>query len=379
MAHRVASDRPGFQRTLRGEMKALPYFCRMHVNYIIVGQGLCGTWLSYYLEQAGKSFMVIDESKPFTASKAASGIINPVTGRRIVKTWMIEALMPNAWEAYTSIGKTLGIGCIAEKPIIDCFSTPQMRLAFIDRFEKDKAFLSLPANENDWQSYFNYDLGYGLVQPAYLIDIRLLLNSQRQLLLRKDWLRNEYFDAAQLQITETGVAYKDIVADKIIFCDGITGFSNPFFNNLPYGLNKGEVVLVEIPDLPATHIFKKGYSLVPWQKDIFWLGSTYLWEFENDQPTQGFYQFAQNWLQQTVKLPFHIVDHWAAVRPATLERKPFVGIHPNNTRIGILNGMGTKGCSLAPFFAKQLVEHLIHDTPIMPEADVQRFKRILSR
>ena len=323
--------------------------------------------------------MVIDESKPFTASKAASGIINPVTGRRIVKTWMIEALMPNAWDAYTSIGKALGIECIAEKPIIDCFSTPQMRLAFTDRFEKDTAFLSLPDNENDWQPYFNYDFGYGIVQPAYLIDIRLLLSSQRQLLQRKNWLRNEYFDASQLQMPETGVAYKDIVADKIIFCDGIAGFSNPFFNNLPYGLNKGEVILVEIPGLPSTNIFKKGYSLVPWQKDIFWLGSTYLWEFEDDQPTRGFYQFAHNWLTQTLKLPFTIIDHWAAVRPATLERKPFVGLHPNNNRIGILNGMGTKGCSLSPFFARQLVAHLLYDTPIMPDAGVQRFKKILSR
>ena len=30
------------------------------------------------------------------------------------------------------------------------------------------------------------------------------------------------------------------------------------------------------------------------------------------------------------------------------------------------------------FFAKQLVDHLLHNHPIMPDADVQRFKRILS-
>ena len=91
----------------------------MQVNFLLVGQGLCGTWLSYYLEKAGQSFVVIDESKPLTASKAASGIINPVTGRRIVKTWMIDDLMPNAWDAYQSFGGSLGISCIEEKPIID--------------------------------------------------------------------------------------------------------------------------------------------------------------------------------------------------------------------------------------------------------------------
>jgi glycine/D-amino acid oxidase-like deaminating enzyme len=349
------------------------------LNYIIVGQGLCGTWLSYYLEQAGQSFMIIDESKPFTASKAASGIINPVTGRRIVKTWMIDELMPNAWEAYTAFGKDLGIDCIAEKPIVDCFATPQMRLAFTERYEKDKQFLSLPGNENNWQQYINYDFGYGIIQPAYLIDIRSLLSSQRKRLVAKDQLREEHFDAAHLQVKEDSIVYKDLIADKIIFCDGSAGFSNPFFNNLPYGLNKGEVILVEVPGLPSTHIIKKGYSLVPWTENTFWLGSTYLWEFDDELPTKGFYQFAQNWLKQTIKLPFTILDHWAALRPATLERKPFVGFHPNDNKLGILNGMGTKGCSLAPFFAKQLVDHLLHNTTIMPDADVQRFKRVLSR
>lgn len=351
----------------------------MQVNFLLVGQGLCGTWLSYYLEQAGQSFAVIDESKPLTASKAASGIINPVTGRRIVKTWMIDDLMPNAWDAYQSFGASLGICCIEEKPIIDCFVTPQMRLAFTDRYEKDQQFLSLPNNENDWHSYFNYDFGYGIIQPAYLVNIRLLLSNQRNKLIAGDQLRDEYFDASQLTVKENSVEYGDITAGKIIFCDGAAGFSNPFFNNLPYGLNKGEVLLVAIPGFPATHIIKKGYSLVPWTDGIFWLGSTYLWEFDDDQPTKGFYQFAQSWLQQTIRMPFTIVDHWAAVRPATLERKPFVGLHPNDNQIGILNGMGTKGCSLAPFFARQLVDHLLHNQPIMTDANVQRFKRVLSR
>jgi glycine/D-amino acid oxidase-like deaminating enzyme len=351
----------------------------MQVDYIIVGQGLCGTWLSYYLQKAGRSFIVIDENKPFTASKVASGIINPVTGRRIVKTWMIDELMPFAWEAYQSFGKKLDIECISQKPVIDFFASPQMRLAFIERYEKDKQFLSLPQNENDWLSFIQYDFGYGIIKPAYLTDIQLLLNCQRNYLSINGLVREEYLDASQLREAVDNIQYKDIIAGKIIFCDGVAGFNNPFFNNLPYGLNKGEVILVEIPGLPAEQIIKKGYSLVPWKENIFWLGSTYLWEFEDDRPSKGFYQFAENWLKQTIRTPFTIVDHQASVRPATLERKPFAGMHPANNKIGILNGMGTKGCSLAPFFANQLVNHLLFNEPIMADADVQRFKRILSR
>jgi hypothetical protein len=41
--------------------------------------------------------------------------------------------------------------------------------------------------------------------------------------------------------------------------------------------------------------------------------------------------------------------------------------------------MGTKGCSLAPFFAKQLVDNILHQKPITPEADINRYSKILSK
>jgi hypothetical protein len=41
--------------------------------------------------------------------------------------------------------------------------------------------------------------------------------------------------------------------------------------------------------------------------------------------------------------------------------------------------MGTKGSSLAPFFASQLAQHLVHGSPIHDEANISRFHRILSK
>ena len=84
-------------------------------------------------------------------------------------------------------------------------------------------------------------------------------------------------------------------------------------------------------------------------------------------------------LKDWLKIPFTVKEHLCGIRPATLERRPFVGIHPQNPGIGILNGMGTKGCSLAPYFAKQLVDNLVRNKPINPDASVERFSKILSR
>jgi glycine/D-amino acid oxidase-like deaminating enzyme len=48
-------------------------------------------------------------------------------------------------------------------------------------------------------------------------------------------------------------------------------------------------------------------------------------------------------------------------------------MHPTFKNMGIFNGMGTKGCSLAPYFAEQMTEHILHQTPIENEAAIDRF------
>jgi glycine/D-amino acid oxidase-like deaminating enzyme len=115
------------------------------------------------------------------------------------------------------------------------------------------------------------------------------------------------------------------------------------------------------------------------ESELYWIGSNYLWEFPDDQPTEQFRKQTELLLKTWLKIPFKIVDHKASVRPANIERRPFVGFHPTHKNIGILNGMGTKGCSLAPYFAKQLTDHLIYKKEILPEADINRFTKILTR
>ncbi len=351
----------------------------MNIDYLIIGQGISGSFLCHELEKAGLSFIVIDEMKQHTASRIASGIINPVTGRRIVKTWMIDELMPFAWEAYKSLGSNLGIECITKTTTIDFFPTPQMRLAFLDKIQEDPQYLRLPTDSNDWYSVLNYDFGYGIIDPCFLVNLQQLLPAFRQSLLHKNILREGCFDSEKLIITPAGIEYEDIFASKIIFCDGIKSQDNRWFKNLPFAPNKGEVLIVKVKDFPFHNIFKKGLSMVPWKEDLFWVGSSHEWQFENDQPTTAFRQKTEAQLKHFLKVPFTVMDHWSAIRPATLERRPFIGFHPQYPQIGIFNGMGTKGCSLAPYFAKKLVDHLTDKTALLQEVTVERFRKVLAR
>jgi len=352
----------------------------MQIDYLIVGQGISGTWLSYYLQREQKSFIVIDNNSFNTPSRIAAGIINPVTGRRHAEVWMAGEILPFAWEAYRRLGKKLGITAISQKDIIDFFPTPPMRLSFQQRVEEKGKYVSLYETKGNLNEYFNYEFGYGEIIPVYSAHLETILPAWRQQLKEKKCLLEEEFDINQLHIRKEGIQYNNITACKIIFCDGNSVKTNPYFQQLPFAPNKGELLIVEIPGLPNHHIYKKGMMLAPLATPgLWWMGSNYAWKFDDENPTAKFRNKTEQLLKSWLKVPFIIREHLCGIRPATLERRPFAGMHPQHPGIGILNGMGTKGCSLSPFFARQLVDNLVYNKPISPEASVERFSKILSR
>ena len=349
----------------------------INVDFLVIGQGISGSFVSWYLQKGGSSFMVVDKADPFSSSRVAAGIINPVTGRRIVQTWMIDTLLGFALNAYTELGTALDLKAITQKDIVDFFPAPQMLQAFLKRFEEDPAYLSLPLAKDTYAPHFNYDFGYGEISPCYAVNIAEILPAWRKKLNDRNQLMEDHFDPEQLNITRDGLRYRGITAQMIIFCDGALAADNPWFSKLPFAYNKGEALLIKQEALPTDKIFKKGMNIVPAPEGLFWVGSSYEWNFTNALPSEIFRQKTIGLLKHWLKEPFEVVDHLASVRPATIERRPFVGIHPHHPQLAILNGMGTKGCSLAPFFADQLVNHLTKNTPILKEADIKRFSRIL--
>jgi glycine/D-amino acid oxidase-like deaminating enzyme len=351
----------------------------MNVDCLIIGQGICGTFLSWYLEQQGKSMLVIDDNHPNAASRVAAGLINPITGRRMVKTWLIDTLIPFCKEEYNRLGAELHINGITEKSIIDFFPTPQMKIAFEKKFSERPDYLSIPANQSAFKDHFNYDFGYGEISPCYIANLKDMLPAYRNRLRDKNQLLEEHFEPDDVIIEENNIAYRNISASTLFFCDGIESFNNRWFKNLPFAINKGEALIVRIANLPVTHVYKKGFTLIPIGEDLFWIGSSYDWDNLDENPTDDFKLKTKEHLSRWIKRPFEIIEHRAALRPATVERRPFAGFHPAYRNIGILNGMGTKGSSLGPYLAKQLVEQLVNNHPLEREADISRFGQLLSK
>jgi glycine/D-amino acid oxidase-like deaminating enzyme len=348
------------------------------LDYLIIGQGLVGTWLSYYALQAEKTCMVVNDSHTAAASQVASGVINPVTGRRIVQTWMIDTFLPFALKAYSDLGAQLIATIVREAPVVLIHPSVQMQESFEYRYENENVYLQ-KNNASDFEAFMHIPFGTGQINQTIWIDLNLMIAGWREQLINNEQYIDAKFDIADLQITDEGVTWNGIDAKRIIFCDGIGSMQNPYFNMLPFAPNKGEALIVEIKDLPNQAIYKNNLTIVPWKDQLFWVGSNYEWEYKDAGPSSAFRTKMVDALTQLLKIPFTVVDHIVGIRPANQERRPFVGLHPIYPAMGICNGMGTKGCSLAPYFAHQFIEHCETGTPIHPEASLERFEEILKK
>ncbi len=351
----------------------------MTVDYIIAGQGICGTWLSYYLLKENKSLIVFDKKDMQGASNVASGLINPVTGRRVVTTWMAEELLPFVWNEYNALGYSLRSTFINQKNILAFPAATDLQQAFNDRMKQQNSFIKQPLLKKEvLHTVFNFPFDVFEISPCYVVQMRDLLQAYRAYLKAQHILIEEIFDESLLEIKGDFIQYKNTQARKVIYAGGIQSAQSKYWLKLPFVPNKGQALIIEIDGIDASYVYKFGHlTLIPLHKNIWWVGSSNELGFETTAPTEDFYKSTSSSLKSILKKKFIVKEHWASLRPATVERRPFVGIHPAYEQVAILNGMGSKACSLAPWFAKQLTDNIIYNKPIDPLADVGRFSKML--
>lgn len=347
----------------------------MKVDYIIVGQGVAGTLLAYFLKQEGKKVVIFDPGYERAASQVAAGIINPITGRRYVKSWRVDELIPFAKDIYRKLEVEFGISIYHEQHII--------RTLFNQREENDwlsrtgdpgyETYMLEQAELGPYATYTEQAFSYGEVCHSAQVDIGVLANTYREVLDAEGAFHKSSFDYELLKITSEGVSYQDISASTIVFCEGARAVANPFFNYLPFAGAKGDVLLIRIPGQKFEKIIKHRIFLVPMMNDLYWVGATYDRKYEDDLPTTTGRAFLEERLADFLKLPYEVVTHKAAIRPTVKDRRPFLGRHPEHRSLAIFNGLGTKGASLAPFWAKHMAEFLLKKRKLDKAVDIKRF------
>ena len=344
------------------------------VDYIVIGQGLAGTLVCCLLEELGRSFIVFDQGHQGTSSSIAAGIINPITGRRFVKSWMYDDLLPIAINRYQVMEKKLNIKLLR----------PQNILRYLHDTKAENDWLSKSAHPSyrkyilaeprlDTRGILNLSGRWGEVTRSYQLDIPLLISNYRDHLKEKSKLREQRFD---IELFMNRIAVQEIYGiqfEKAIFCEGHLMCNNALFAGSFLNPSKGEILLIRIPGFETLQNVKKKFFLVPWREDYFWFGAKDGWQFEDPHPSELGHELLIKHARELINVEFEILAHKAAIRPTIKDRRPVIGRHPQYENIYLFNGLGTKGASLGPYWAQRLVANIELGDHLPKEVNVARF------
>ena len=344
------------------------------VDFIIIGQGLAGTCMAYRLIKAGKSVMVFDECKDQTASLISSGIINPITGRRYVKSWLFEKLLPVALEFYQEIGKEFNVSIISSIHLLRALKNVLEENIWAGQSGKEEYEMYIGEIEavNELSRYFSNDALYGQINHSYQVDISALVINMREFLKKRNSFKVSNITIKDIQFGSK-IKIKGTTADSIIFNEGWRVIDNPYFNNLPFDPTKGEVFITKFKSYNVDSVIKNNKFLVPQTDGTYWVGSTNETGVNSDSATPSKQDELHNFLNHNMTDDYDILKKVTAVRPSTKQRRPLIGRHPAYDNVFLLNGLGTKGASMAPYFSKMLSDHILYEKPILGEVDITKY------
>lgn len=330
------------------------------MRILVVGQGIAGTVLAWTLRRRGADVRIADADFPHRSSSIAAGIINPVTGKRYVKTWRYSDFFPIARSVYQTMEAEWGVRIWHDQVILRLLENPQERNDWSARIA-DPEYACLLGERPDagaWAGHLVPGYAVGEIRGAARVDFGALLSAFRD---------SAFSDGSFLQkiLRPENVNSISPDYDCIVFCEGFRGVENPFFPNLPWQLSKGEAMLIRLKSAPyPAEMLKKTLLMTPVGDNLYWVGASYNWTFEDNGATPAEQDFLEERLQHFLRTPYEVVQRMGAVRPTVRDRRPFLGAGPNQSNIFIFNGLGTKGALLAPYWAAHLADHLLSGSPL---------------
>jgi len=344
-------------------------------DYLIVGGGIAGVTLALQLLESGKSITMYDAAAPSAASRVAAGIMNPVTGQRFVKSWMFDDLMIAAstfYQRYDNIWGTSFFSSIhIQRALFKKNEVSNYEMRELDKHYSQHFSIDDPATE---KKHFEAVEAWCTVRGARLHIGKFVERAKTYLVEMGMQLVEEKIEYSKLEFGKDGIKYQNSTYKKVTCCEGMGIIQNPFFNHLPMVPAKGECLLIEIPQLEAKDIYKHKVFIVPnWEKNLFWVGSNYDWDFTTALPTEKGKAWLVKKLEASLKVPYKIKAHIAAIRPTGKDRRPYLGEHAEHKNLYVFNALGTKGSSLAPYCAGSLIKFMEDGEDLDKEVSIERF------
>jgi len=251
----------------------------LRTDILIIGAGLAGSLLAWRLMQAGKSIHIVHHPAFVSASHVAAGLINPVTGQRLVLQENIELLLPTAKKLYRQLEAQFHSQFFFEKEMLRSLQHDKAKLAWKKR-----------QNNPKYQSYLsNIDGQSGVIkqhQTGYL-DTNALLDALHAYFQEHRCISTSDVLQDDIEAHQTHVQWQHITASKLIFCQGWREINGNFFSFLPFQPAKGEILHLSSPNKLPDYILNQGKWLLPLKDGNFKIGATYQTDTSDEQPSES--------------------------------------------------------------------------------------------
>ena len=342
-------------------------------DYIILGNGLAGASIAIQLLKRGRKILLIDKPSATTSSRVAAGLFNPITGRKMVKTWLADKLFPYLHQYYCEVENLTGQKFFYPMPVCRPFISIEeqnewMAKSIEPSFEPyiQKVFTS--------SSMTGVKDNYGsivLKQSGYVNTV-VYLDAVRKLVERDGTFLETDIHDGDIEVQDDSIRYNNFEAERLIACTGAN--DNLWFRWLPIKPLKGETLRIQC-DLREKVIVNRGVYIVPADGSNEWrVGATYDHQDEEPRATEKARAELREKTEELISFPFNIVQQEYGFRPTTPDRRPVLGRHPAIERVYAFNGLGTKGVSLAPYLSDVLARFIENDEPINKEVEIERYK-----
>ena len=328
----------------------------MRAPMLIVGQGVAGTLLAWECERAGIEFEIADAGHASAASRVGAGIVNPITGQRLVKSWQIDALLGATETTYRGLAEALGIPLIRRMRVWRSFRDADERAIFHTRWDRGELVPYARTAAGDAAGFW--------IEGALHIDLPGLISAAR-----RRWL-------AQGRLTERRVRLDDERGhrDLVVLC---TGAAESRLGAVALDRVKGEALRVTpLEPLADPEVIRnQGHWFLPLADGDALVGATYDRAAKDLSPSPASRALLESSAARLLgSARFSVSDHLCGWRTSVRDLRPVTGRFPGEPGFGFINGLGSKGALYAPWLARQWINHLTEGVPFDPGVDFARFR-----
>lgn len=297
---------------------------------VVVGQGLAGTLVALEAEAQGRDVVVIDADAGATATRAAAGLFNPLTGPRFTadqQSW--DALVP----FYRRLEQRLGVALVHPIDLVRPLAGAKIG---------EGAF---PRAAPGWSA--NVEPGprgpQVRIQGGGWVDLPALVDAARA-----RW-------RALGRLEERRVGPEELRGRRVVWCGGAADLGGPVWGAVVarrWQPVRGDVLTVKIPGLRGADGWIGPRFLLPLGHDLYRWGATHESDVDDQGPRPGARTVLEDdlaaWLADRGGPAFEVVGHSWGVRPSSRNHRPLVGVHPDEPGWTLFNGLGGRGVVLGP-------------------------------